>query len=214
MMVPSSPRVTHGAGTGGRYTCRMNLPRVAIFARYPVPGKTKTRLIPAIGKAAAAALHRRLVEHTVAAVQASGLPYELRMTGASLDDFAAWLGRDVPLVVQGDGDLGERLARVPAPVILIGSDCPDLTPAHLRRAAQALDDSAAVLGPAADGGYWLLGLARQLPHCFTEISWSTDAVARQTRKRLVDEEITPVELEILHDCDRPEDLARWPWLLS
>ena len=192
----------------------MSMPRVAIFARYPVPGKAKTRLISAIGEAAAAALHRRLVEHTVAAVQASGLPYEVRVTGASLHDFAAWLGHDVPLVAQGDGDLGERLARVPAPVMLIGSDCPDLAPSHLRQAAQALNDNTAVIGPAADGGYWLLGLARAMPHCFTEISWSTDAVAGQTRDRLYDEGITPVELETLHDCDRPEDLARWPWLLS
>ena len=155
----------------------MSLPRVAIFARYPVPGKAKTRLIPAIGEAAAASLHRRLVEHTVTAVQASGLPCEMRVTGAPLGDFAAWLGRNVLLVAQGEGDLGERLARVPAPVLLIGSDCPDLSSDHLRGAAQALETKAAVLGPAADGGYWLLGLSHPVPHCFTDISWSTDAVA-------------------------------------
>ena len=191
----------------------MSLPRVSIFARYPVPGKAKTRLIPAIGEAAAAALHRRLVEHTVAVVQASGLPCELRVTGAPLGDFAAWLGRDVPLVAQGNGDLGERLARVPAPVMLIGSDCPDLASWHLQQATQALSSNTAVIGPAADGGYWLLGLSRAIPHCFTDISWSTDAVAGQTRTRLADEGITPAELETLHDCDQPEDLARWPWLL-
>lgn len=192
----------------------MALPRIAIFARYPVPGLAKTRLIPAIGAAAAAAVHRQLVEHTVGAAKASGLPYEVRATGAPLDAFAAWLGEDVALAAQGDGDLGERLARVPAPMLLIGSDCPDLTATHLREAAQALDDNPAVLGPAQDGGYWLLGLSRAVPHCFSDISWSTDAVATQTRLRLADEAITPIELETLHDCDRPDDLARWPWLVS
>lgn len=192
----------------------MPSPRVAIFARYPQPGQAKTRLIPAIGETAAAALHRRLVEHTVAIVQVSGLPFDVRATGAPLADFAEWLGGDIPLVAQGDGDLGERLTRVAAPTLLIGSDCPDLSPAHLLTAAQALRDAVAVLGPAADGGYWLLGLARAMPHCFTGISWGSDAVAAQTRARLADEGVAPVELAMLYDCDRPEDLARWPWLLA
>ena len=214
-MAPSgSSGAAHGVRPAVRYTRRMIVPRVAIFARYPVPGRAKTRLIPAIGDKAAAALHRRLVEHTVVVARASGLPCELRATGASLAEFAAWLGDDVALVAQGDGDLGERLARVPAPALLIGADCPDLSPTHLRHAAEALQRSAAVLGPAADGGYWLLGLARTLPHCFTDISWGTDRVAEQTRARLSDEGITPVEIETLHDCDRPDDLARWPWLVT
>ncbi len=192
----------------------MALPRVALFARFPTPGEAKTRLIPAIGEAAAAALHRRLVELTLRVVRASGLPHDLRVVGAPLNAFAAWLGSDVPLVAQGDGDLGERLARVPAPMLLIGADCPDLSPAHLVTAAAALDETPAVLGPAADGGYWLLGLARTMPHCFAAMPWGTDAVAAQTRARLADEGVTAVELETLHDCDRPEDLPRWPWLLS
>ncbi len=191
----------------------MAVPRVALFARYPTPGQAKTRLITAIGEAAAAALHRRLVERTLATVRASGLPFELRITGAPMEAFAGWLGGDVPLVAQGDGDLGERLARVPAPMLLIGGDCPDLVPAHLLAAAAAFDKAPAVLGPAADGGYWLFGLGRAMPHCFAAMSWGTDAVAAQTRARLADEGVTPVELETLHDCDRPEDLARWPWLL-
>lgn len=190
------------------------MPRVALFARYPTPGHAKTRLIPAIGEAAAAALHRRLVERTLATARASGLPFDLRVTGAPLEAFAAWLGGDVPLVAQGDGDLGERLARVPAPMLLIGGDCPDLSPAHLIAAAAALEQAPAVLGPAADGGYWLLGLARAMPHCFAVMPWGSDAVAAQTRARLADEGVTPIELQTLHDCDRPEDLARWPWLRS
>ena len=192
----------------------MPLPRIALFARYPTPGEAKTRLIPALGEAGAAALHRALVELTLAAVRESGLPFELRMTGASREAFAAWLGDTVPLVPQGEGDLGERLARVDAPMLLIGSDCPDLVPRHLILAATALETAPAVLGPAADGGYWLLGLARALPQCFAAMPWGTDAVAAETRVRLAGQGMAPLELATLHDCDRPEDLARWPWLTA
>ena len=190
----------------------MVLPRIALFARYPTPGAAKTRLIPALGDVGAAALHRKLVELTVAAARKSGLPFEVRVTGGTAAAFADWLGADVPLVPQGEGDLGARLARVAAPMLLIGSDCPDLTPTHLIAAAGALETSAAVLGPAGDGGYWLLGLAQALPGCFQAMPWGTETVAAETRSRLAAEGITAAELETLHDCDRPEDLARWPWL--
>ena len=192
----------------------MPLPRIALFARYPTPGEAKTRLIPALGEAGAAALHRKLVELTLAAVRESGLPFELRITGASSDAFAAWLGDDLPLVPQGQGDLGARLARVAAPLLLIGADCPDLTPAHLIAAATALETAPAVLGPAGDGGYWLLGLARAMPRCFEAMPWGTDAVAAETRARLAGQGVIALELETLYDCDRPEDLRRWPWLIA
>ncbi|WP_439532194.1 TIGR04282 family arsenosugar biosynthesis glycosyltransferase [Polymorphobacter sp.] len=182
-----------------------------MVTRFPVPGVAKTRLIPALGAERAAALHRRLVEMTMAVVRASGLPAEMRVTGAPAADFARWLGDDLMIVDQGDGDLGARLARVPAPCLLIGADCPDLQPGHLQAAAAALHDHPAVLGPAADGGYWLLGLAAPLPGVFEGIDWGSDLVATQTLARL------PAgipQLPVLADCDRPEDLARWPWLLA
>ena len=189
-------------------------PRIALFTRYPTPGAAKTRLIPALGAAGAASLHRRLVERTLAAMQASGLPFEVRITGAAGSTFAAWLGAGIRLVEQGTGDLGERLARACPPVLLIGSDAPDLTAGHLRTAAAALERAGAVIGPAADGGYWLLGLAKPLPGLFTDMPWSSDAVAGETIARLAAHGIDPVRLPVLHDCDRPEDLARWPGLAS
>lgn len=191
----------------------MTSPRIAIFTKWPTPGKAKTRLIPAIGAERAARLHARLVERTLAVVRASGLGFELRTTGGTVSDFTDWLGGDVAVVDQGDGDLGERLARVPAPVLLIGGDAPDLEPAHLLAAAQALRESPAVIGPADDGGYWLLGLARPMPHLFTSMAWGTEGVAQETIARLQGDGIDPVRLPTLHDCDRPEDLARWPDLL-
>ena len=191
----------------------MAAPRVAIFIKWPAPGRAKTRLIPALGAERAAQLHALLVERTVATVCASGLAFEVRTTGAPLTDFARWLGEDIVLADQRDGDLGERLARVPAPVLLIGADAPDLTPDHLRTAAASLETAPAVIGPAADGGYWLLGLARPMPHLFTSMPWGTDAVGAETIARLVCDGIDPIRLATLHDCDRPEDLARWPELV-
>ena len=186
------------------------MPRVAIFTKWPAPGRAKTRLIPTLGPDGAARLHARLVEQTLAVVRASGLAFEVRVTGAGAPEFTQWLGDDVAIVDQGDGDLGARLARVPAPMLLIGADAPDLTAEHLRAAAIALDHAPAVIGPAADGGYWLLGLARMMPHLFTSMPWGTDNVAAETIARLTADRIEPVMLPTLHDCDRPEDLARWP----
>ncbi len=193
----------------------MNQPRVVLFTRFPEPGRAKTRLIPAIGPERAADVHRRLTERTLAAVRASGLPHELWTTGASPDAFTGWLG---PVTVrdQGDGDLGDRLARAgpPYPTLFIGADAPDLTADHLLVAAQALATAPAAIGPAEDGGYWLLGLASAVASVFEGIDWSTDRVFAQTVARLAAAQVDPIILPRLADCDRPDDLARWPELLA
>ena len=190
--------------------------RLALFTRFPEPGRAKTRLIPALGADGAAALHRRLPERSVAAMRASRLPFELRVTGGKPAAFHAWLGTDITCVDQGEGDLGARLTRASAetPVILLGADTPDLSAAHLAAAADVLARSDAVIGPAEDGGYWLLGLARPMPLLFTAMAWSTDTVCSTTLARLAAAGVAPAILETLSDCDRPEDLARWPDLLA
>lgn len=185
--------------------------RVALFTRWPEPGKAKTRLIPALGAQGAADLHRRLTERTVATVQAAGLPLEIRSTGADPARFQDWLGSDLAVIDQGDGDLGARLARTAEtlPVLLLGADIPDLMPHHLTAAAAALATAPAVIGPAQDGGYWLLGLAAASPQLFTGIDWGTGSVLAATLARLPAD--TP-QLETLSDLDTPDDLARWPSL--
>ena len=190
----------------------MPVPRLVLFTRYPEPGLAKTRLIPALGPDGAARVHRRLTERSVATMRESGLPIELRITGAEPAAFAAWLGDDLVFVPQGDGDLGERMTRASsdAPVILLGADTPDLAAAHLIKAATALARSDIVIGPAEDGGYWLLGLARPMPFLFTDMPWSTDAVFPITRARLAEAGLEPKLLVTLADCDRPEDIAHWP----
>ena len=188
--------------------------RVVAFARFPVAGTCKTRLIPAVGAEGAAAIHTKLVEICVAAMRGSGLSIELHTTGAEALAFREWLGGDIAFIDQGEGDLGDRLARAaaPYPVIFIGSDAPDLNAERLIAAATALANASAVIGPAEDGGYYLLGLNAPAPWLFTDMDWGTETVFEETMRRFAAHGITPVVLEPLADVDRPDDLARWPEL--
>ena len=188
-------------------------PVVTLFAKYPRAGEVNTRLIPALGPDGAAALHRRLTERTLDMARASGLPLEVWFAGASREDFAAWLG-DVALVEQGEGDLGARLARVGAPAILLGADVPDLRAGHLLAAAEAMAEVPVAIGPAQDGGYYLLGFREPVGFLFEDMAWGTGDVLAETRRRLEERGVAYRLLETLSDCDRPEDLARWPELLA
>lgn len=194
----------------------MSPARLVIFTRYPEPGRAKTRLIPALGAEGAAVLHRRLTERTIAAARASRLAIEVRTTGASIAAFSAWLGDDISFVDQGEGDLGERLNRAasPSPVLFIGSDLPDLTAGHLVDAAARLASNRVVVGPAEDGGYWALGLTEPSDYLFEAMPWGTEKVLDLTLGRLRDRHTIPALLPTLADCDRPEDLARWPGLTA
>ena len=189
-------------------------PEIAIFARWPEPGKAKTRLIPALGAEGAAKLYAKLLEVTVREARASGLPFHLRVTGDDPARFRDWLGDDLNVRGQGDGDLGEKLARVPIPGLMIGSDCPGLTAALLREAADALATHEAVIGPADDGGYWLLGLREPCRDLFTGMAWSTPQVFPETMRRLDALGTVPHLLPKLTDIDTGEDLAAWPELLA
>lgn len=194
----------------------MPTPRLVLFTRYPEAGKAKTRLIPALGEAGAAAIHKRLAERTVRAMRDSGLPVEIRFTGAGPSAFQQWLGEDLAYAEQGDGDLGDRLreaSRNP-PVIFVGADCPDLQAPLIHQAAEALEDNDVVIGPAVDGGYWLIGLSSPHDWLFSDMAWGTGAVLPETLRRLEARKVPPVLLETLADCDRPEDLRRWPWLTA
>lgn len=191
----------------------MSMPRLVLFARYPEAGACKTRLIPALGAERAAALHRTLTERTVDVLRGCG-PIELRFTGADRARFADWLGNHIALVEQVPGDLTDRLldALEPAPVIFFGADTPDLDTRHVAAAIDALADKEVVIGPAEDGGYYLIGVAQPHRFLFEDMPWSTDQVLPETLRRLEARGIAPVLLDPLADCDRPEDLERWPWL--
>lgn len=185
--------------------------RIVIFAKQPVPGRVKTRLIPALGAEGAAALARKMLAATVAEVLATGLPVELW----GEPDAALWheARPGLALTGQGDGDLGVRLARAAErvlagePVLLIGADCPELDRGRLLAAADGLEDHDAFLHPARDGGYALLGLRRFDRSLFEGIDWSTSAVARQTATKIEALGWSLRVGETLRDIDEPEDLA-------
>jgi rSAM/selenodomain-associated transferase 1 len=191
----------------------MTRTRVVIFAKAPVPGQAKTRLIPALGEAGAARLAQEMLAATVNEAVASGLDVELCATPApSAPEWEPFLP-GVEVTDQGDGDLGERLARATERVIgarenilLIGTDCPELARERLKAAAEALEHYDAVLHPAHDGGYVLLGLRRFDASIFTGIEWSTSAVSAATEARI---EALGWSLHIgetLRDIDEPDDL--------
>lgn len=190
---------------------------ILVFARAPVPGQVKTRLIPALGAEGAARLHRELLRHTLQQAAAAGSDrLELWITG---DDGAGELARlaasvGAGLRRQGAGDLGARMAAALAdavehggPALIVGSDCPWLDTAALTEARSALASCDAVLGPAADGGYVLLGLHRVERTLFTDVPWGTDRVLALTRERLAGLGWNWRELETRSDIDRPADLA-------
>ncbi len=195
--------------------------RVMVFARAPTPGEAKTRLIPALGKAGAAALHRRLVMHSLrAAADARIGPVELWCAPDAGDPFFRECERrfGVSLRSQGEGDLGARmqgafdaaLARS-SRAILVGSDIPALSAQYLRDAQRVLvggDD--VVIGPAEDGGYVLVGLSRSDPELFRNIPWGGPEVLAETRRRMAALSWRCRELPVLWDVDRPEDLERLP----
>lgn len=191
-----------------------DMPILILFAKFPLPGLAKTRLIPALGERGAAAVHRRLAERTVATLSRSALPVEIRYTGATEAEFRKWLGADVALAPQAEGDLSDRLidAARDTPHIFFGADTPDLEPRHIFAAAKALDDHDIVIGPAEDGGYYLIGMRQARPELLTDMPWSTEQVCPETLRRAEALGLSVALIETLSDCDRPEDLPQWPWL--
>ena len=189
--------------------------RILIFAKAPVPGEVKTRLIPALGADGAARLAARMLERTLEAAAAAGVgPVEL-CTDGPLDPPPRPRLFTPHLSLQGEGDLGERLSRAARrvvevagePLLLIGTDCPELDGSRLKAAAEALRDHDAVILPAADGGYVLLGLKRFDPFLFSDIAWSTNKVAAETIGRIRTLSWSLHIGETLRDVDEPDDLA-------
>lgn len=189
--------------------------RIVIFAKAPVAGRVKTRLIPALGEAGAARLAQAMLRDTVGHAIAAGLgvPELCVSPGPGSPDWDGSLPTGVDATDQGEGDLGARMARAAARVIgggasvlLIGTDCPDLDANRLRDAAARLATHDAVIHPAVDGGYVLLGLARFDRSLFEGIAWSTDVVAAETIARV---EALGWSLHVgdtMRDIDEPADL--------
>jgi rSAM/selenodomain-associated transferase 1 len=204
-----------------------------MLARWPAPGRCKSRLASGVGRARAAAIQARLTQHGLAAAAEArralaavaggghGGSLELVLAASGLGPRAAarWgrlLGVD-RVVAQGSGSLGLRLQRQllrgsregAAAVVLIGSDLPALAAEDLVEAFRALEHGALVLGPAGDGGYWLIGRRQATPQLFTGIDWGSDRVLAQTLELARQAGLAPTLLAERHDLDRPADLDPW-----
>jgi uncharacterized protein len=201
-------------GEKGRAPCQ-----VLVFAKAPIPGLVKTRLLSALSAESAAALHRQLVLNALATAARSCLgPVELWCSPSTIHPFFARCKQDygVRLREQVEGDLGGRMHHAfeqglgeAKRVILIGTDCPALSCQDLEDANRWLSDECdAVIGPAEDGGYVLLGLKRTASELFEEMPWGSGRVLEQTRRRLRELRWRWRELKTKWDVDRPEDYQR------
>jgi rSAM/selenodomain-associated transferase 1 len=192
---------------------------IQVFAKAPVPGSVKTRLIPHIGAEAAAELYCRMLRRTLATAAIARIgSVELWATEPADSPFVQLCRRLLGLQVhlQVSGDLGARMSHAlraglsrAEKVLLIGADIPSMTHQDLREARDALDQGChAVLGPAEDGGYWLIGVRRHDERLFEGIEWSVADVAQRQRERLRALQWRWHELATRWDVDRPEDLHR------
>ncbi|MBE9028574.1 TIGR04282 family arsenosugar biosynthesis glycosyltransferase [filamentous cyanobacterium LEGE 11480] len=191
---------------------------LVIFARYPIAGQAKTRLIPALGAEGAAQLQRRMNQHTIAMATACAVPIQIRFCGGTATQLRQHLGNELNYQPQGDGDLGDRMANAfhdgfqqgHKQIVIIGTDCPFIDQAIIRTAFTALATHDLVIGPATDGGYYLIGLRQLLPELFQAIPWSTDAVLAKTLEIATANAVSYTLLPQLSDIDRPDDLAHLP----
>ena len=188
-----------------------------VFAREPAPGRVKTRLIPELGESRATQVYQRLLEHALeTAVATPECRVEL---WCDLPDqsgegcFALARQYHVTICEQSGSDLGARMnaafgsaLRHSAQVVLIGSDCPEYSAEYLVQAYAALQHHDVVLGPAADGGYVMIGMSRLMPELFTDIAWGTDTVLDETHERIKQAGVSWYEMPILHDIDTADDV--------
>jgi hypothetical protein len=195
--------------------------KLIIFTRYPEPGTTKTRLIGALGAGGAAGLHRQMTEMAVGVARElknmTGIAIEIQFAGGDDSKMRQWLGNDIEYAAQIGLDLGERMDNAFQSgfdqgydrIVIVGSDCPELTSDILKEAFQALNHHPVVLGPAADGGYYLIGLKQRLSNVFQGIPWGTTNVLETTRNAISCLNVSFAQLKLLSDVDTPEDLHIW-----
>lgn len=190
---------------------------VAILAKAPLAGFAKTRLIPRLGAEGAAGLQRWLLQRTVTTALSADIgPVTLWCAPDTLHPDFALCHTFGPLTLrrQPDGNLGDRMLAAiaettsPAGTLVIGTDCPALTPALLRQAAKALATHDATVVPAEDGGYVLIGMRQAAPRVFEAVDWGSGRVMAQTRARLLEMGWRWLEFAPLWDVDRGEDLER------
>ena len=193
--------------------------RLSIFVRAPQLGRFKTRLAATLGAEAALHIYQRLLKvlfSRLASLEPASI--EIRHTPDNAKAILnPWIRPGWTLRPQGDGALGDRLARCMNDalnegierLVIIGSDCPDITASDIHSAWQSLEQADLVLGPAEDGGYWAIGLRKRLPEVFEGIEWSTASVLEQTLRqaRIAGRQVA--HLRPLSDVDTEKDWRAW-----
>ena len=206
----------------------MTAPVLVVMTRWPASGRCKRRLARSLGPSAAARIQARLISHTLTVAQSIArhgqLHLHIAISGAGPRARRRWLCSlpEATISEQGRGDLGNRMRREVlrarsahpgAPVMLIGTDLPDLSPRDLIRAIELLQNSQLVLGPSRDGGYWLMGLGAATAAAprwpFHSIPWGSSQVFHLTWERACRRGLTPARLDTRNDIDRIEDLEAW-----
>jgi rSAM/selenodomain-associated transferase 2/rSAM/selenodomain-associated transferase 1 len=200
--------------------------RLIVFTRFPEPGITKTRLIPALGAKGAAHLQRQMTEHILATAakvsKPPGLTIEVHHEGGNTGLMQEWLGPQFSYRPQGPGDLGRRMTRAfeaafrdsKGAAVIVGSDIPGISADIIQQAFEGLQKNDLVLGPARDGGYYLIGMKNTIPaetyaRLFEGINWGTGEVLSQTLQTARESGLRFILLESLGDVDLPVDLHNW-----
>ncbi len=189
---------------------------LVIMARRPTWGRVKTRLAAGIGRGPALAIYRRLLSRTLRRLGHDGRwATVLAATPAHEASRPGRWTRGLPVLAQAEGDLGQRLAAAigampTGPVVVVGTDIPDLDRRHVAAAFRALEHHDAVFGPAEDGGYWLVGIAASLRGAalFEDVRWSSEHALGDTLAGLP-RDATVALIDILADIDDIDDLRRW-----
>jgi uncharacterized protein len=193
--------------------------KLLIFTRYPEAGKTKTRLIPLLGAEGAAQWQRKMTESTIEECRKlqdlRGISIEVYYHGGSIELMQSWLGCQLTYQPQLAGDLGVKMSGAfdrafesgCDRIMIIGTDCPQLTAVILERGFDSLKTNDLVLGEATDGGYYAIGLSRYIPDLFSDIPWGTATVAQKTQNIAKQLDLSIAYLPVLNDVDRPEDLS-------
>ncbi|MGC8660530.1 MAG: TIGR04282 family arsenosugar biosynthesis glycosyltransferase [Desulfomonilaceae bacterium] len=194
--------------------------RIIVFTKYPNPGATKTRLIQLLGAQGSATLHARLTEEVVTVVrlfsETCNVPMEIRYYGGSPALMSQWLGDDLAYRTQEGIDIGmkmhvafqEAFEEGCTRVVLLGTDIFGMSVAILKASLDLLNDHDLVLGPANDGGYYLVGLREPRPEIFENISWGSGNVLTETLQSARAIGLNIQFVQALDDVDRPEDIAK------
>lgn len=186
-----------------------------IFIKNPEPGKVKTRLGAAIGDQKAYRVYKQLLAYTLKMTRKVEVTRQLWYS-SFINHHDEWKPPVFQNYLQQGDDLGMRMKNAFARafdegfrrVVIIGSDCPDLTEGIIKKAFKNLETTDVVIGPSEDGGYYLLGMNEFIPALFEDINWSTDSVLEETRKKFKNLNLKSIMLPVLNDVDTADDLKK------